>query len=243
MSAAEYTPAVQRRRTYTAPLWSADFFILRHIGAFARPQLASFVQSGWTVLDAGCGEQPLRREIERAEAKYIGLDVRQNRAGTVDVIAPLWSVPLPDASIDVIVATEVLEHVADTTGAFAEMARLLRQGGTIILTTPFAYPLHELPHDYVRLTPAAIVWLAERNGLAAPDVRALGNEVEVLALTFTNMTSNILAPLPFALRAAAALVRLPLNVIVNAIALVLSAALGPLLPKKSYLTTAAVLTK
>lgn len=234
-------PVLERRRTYAAPLWSADLFVLRHIGGFVRPCIESLGRAA--VLDAGCGEQPLRSAIEAAGATYTGLDVEQNRTGTVGVIAPLWRVPLADASFDVILATEVLEHVADTEGAFAEMARLLRSGGRIVITTPFAYPLHELPHDYVRLTTAAIARLAERNGLTVAESHILGNEIEVLAVTFNNLTANILAPLPFALRAAAALVRLPLNVLVNVLAMIFSTALGPLLPKKSYLTTAAVLTK
>jgi SAM-dependent methyltransferase len=234
---------IQRRRTYAAPLWSADVFVLRHIGGFVRPRIASLAKRGAAVLDAGCGEQPLRSAIESAGATYTGLDVEQNRAGTVDVLAPLWRVPLPDASVDVILATEVLEHVADTDGAFAEMARLLRKDGAILITTPFAYPLHELPHDYVRLTTGAIARLAERHGLTVAEVHALGNEIEVLAVTFNNLAANILAPLPFALRAAAALVRLPLNAVINIVATICSAALGPILPKKSYLTTAAVLTK
>lgn len=234
---------LQRRRTYAAPLWSADAFVLRHIGGFVRPRLESLVKRGGAVLDAGCGEQPLRSEIEAAGATYTGLDVEQNRAGTVDVIAPLWHVPLPDAAADVIVVTEVLEHVAETDAAFAELARLLRKGGAILITTPFAYPLHELPHDYVRLTAAAIARLAERNGLTVSEAYTLGNEIEVLAVTFNNLMSNILAPLPFGLRAAAALVRLPLNVLVNVVAAIFSTILGSVLPKKSYLTTAAVLTK
>ncbi|HYC90133.1 MAG TPA: class I SAM-dependent methyltransferase [Thermoanaerobaculia bacterium] len=230
----------ERRRTYAAPLWSADFLILRHIRAFVTPRLDRILGSGQVVLDAGCGEQPLRRRIEAAGAHYLGVDVSQNRRGSVDLVASLVSIPREDASVDTIVCTEVLEHVPDTAAAFSEMARLVRGGGVILITTPFAYPLHEEPHDYVRLTARAIEALAARNGLRVREVHALGNEVEVLALTFCNLMSNILAPLPFALRAAAALVRLPLNVAVNLIALALAAL--PL-PRKSYLTTAAVLTK
>ena len=232
-----------RRRTYAAPLWSADAFVLSHIAGFVRPRIASLIERNTAVLDAGCGEQPLRREIEARGATYAGLDVEQNRAGTVDVIAPLWRVPLPDASFDVILATEVLEHVADLEGAFAEMARLLRSGGAVVITTPFAYPLHELPHDYVRLSTAGIDALARRHGLTVVESSAMGNELEVLAVTLNNLMSNILRPLPFALRAAAALVRLPLTVIVNVVALILGSALRPLLPRASYLTTAAVLKR
>lgn len=231
---------VHRRRTYAAPLWSADYLILRHIRSFVTPRLDRVLRDGVVVLDAGCGEQPLRRRIEASGARYVGLDVRQNRAGSVDVVASLDSVPRSDESVDVIVCTEVLEHVPDTAAAFAEMARLVRAGGAILITTPFAYPLHEEPHDYVRLTPRAISAFAARNGLTVAEVQALGNEVEVLALTFCNLMSHALAPLPFVLRAALALVRLPVNVLVNLVATVV----GTLpLPRKSYLTTAALLIK
>lgn len=232
-----------RRQTYAAPIWSADYFVLRHIGAFVRPRLESLAGRGCEVLDAGCGEQPLRRGLEALGARYTGLDVEQNRAGTVDIVAPLWNVPLSDASADLILVTEVLEHVADPERAFAELARLIRPNGSIVITTPFAYPLHETPHDYGRLTPAGLDALAQRHGLTVRESHAFGNEIEVLAVTFGNLLSNILTPLPFALRAAAAAVRLPLNVVVNATALIFSGMLSPVLPRKSFLTTAAILTK
>lgn len=232
-----------RRKTYAATIWSADYFVLRHIASFVGPRLQTLVTGGASVIDAGCGEQPLRRELEARGAKYIGVDVEQNRAGTVEVVAPLWKVPLPDASAELIIATEVLEHIADTGGAFAELARLVAKGGAIVITTPFAYPLHETPHDYLRLTPEGVAWLAQRHGLTVVERVALGNEIEVLAVTFCNLLSNLLTPLPFAVRAAAALIRLPLNTVVNVLALVFSGALSRLLPRKSFLTTAAVLTR
>lgn len=216
--------------------------MLRHIGTFVRPRLAQIAR-GQTILDAGCGEQPLREEIEAAGATYIGLDIEQNRAGTVDLIAPLWNVPIEDASIDTIVLTEVLEHVPDSAGAFREMARLVRGEGTILITTPFAYPLHEEPHDYVRLTPRAIEWLAQQNGFTLTEASTLGNEIEVLALTFCNLLSGMVAPWPFALRVLAGLVRLPFNLLVNTLAAAASVVLSPFLPRKSYLSTACVLTR
>lgn len=217
--------------------------MLRHIAAFVRPRLLRSVRSGFTVLDAGCGEQPLRPEIEAAGAHYLGLDVQQNRSNTVELLAPLWDVPLADASVDVILATEVLEHVVDTAGAFREMARILRPGGTIVITTPFAYPLHEEPHDYVRLTPAAIAWHAEQNGLRVSEAHALGDELESLAVTSCNLFSGMTTRWPFAARAAFALVRLPMNVATNLTTLILRALLSPILPRKTFLSTACVLTR
>ncbi len=55
-----------------------------------------------------------------------------------DVQADIADVPLPDASVDLVVCSHVLEHVEDDRGAMAEMARVLRPGGTAVLLVPLA---------------------------------------------------------------------------------------------------------
>ncbi len=55
-----------------------------------------------------------------------------------DVQADIADVPLPDASVDLVVCSHVLEHVEDDRGAMAEMARVLRPGGAAVLLVPLA---------------------------------------------------------------------------------------------------------
>src|SRR6266508_1350835 len=95
--------------------------------------------------------------------------------------------PLVEQAFDVLFCTEVLEHVSDTYTAIQELARLVKPGGAIIITTPFAYPLHEEPYDFVRLTPYQISECAVRNGLEVKELKTSGNEVEVLATVWSNM--------------------------------------------------------
>ena len=167
-----------RRAVYRANIARGDFFVLRNLQTFLHRALAESVSAGTIVGDIGCGEQPLRQTIESLGGSYVGVDVGQNRSGTVDVLAPITEVPLPDA-IWVILCTEVLEHVPDTSGAFSELGRLCQAGGTIIVTTPFAYPLHEEPHDYVRLTPHQITQCAARNGLETVELTTAGDELSL----------------------------------------------------------------
>jgi predicted SAM-dependent methyltransferase len=80
----------------------------------------------------------------------IGVDIE--RAPGVDVVADAHALGFRGGSFDVILATEVLEHLREPQRAADEMFRLLRPGGTLLLTTRFLFPLHDAPHDYFRYT-------------------------------------------------------------------------------------------
>lgn len=231
-----------RRASYSARMWSPDFLIVRHVAGFAKRHVDSIVERA-RVLDAGCGEQPLRRQVEQKGATYIALDIEQNEHGTVDIVAALWDVPLPDGVVDVILATEVVEHVADTAGAFREMTRLLARDGRIILTMPFCYPLHEEPHDYIRLTPSGLQWYAVQNSLEVEELTVAGTEIEAIALILSNAIGRAGANRPPWVRILALAMKVPLVTFVNVIALALNAAFGTLMPQKMYLSTMAVLRR
>jgi SAM-dependent methyltransferase len=85
---------------------------------------AELVQAGFTVVGLDVAEEPLRR----ARARHPALDLR-----LVGAEGP-W--PLPDASFDVVWAGETIEHVADTGGWLSEVRRVLRSGGSLLLSTP-----------------------------------------------------------------------------------------------------------
>ncbi len=97
------------------------------------------------VLDVGCGEAQLTAELVRAGFATVGVDVveeplrRARRAHPqLDLrVVPVegrW--PLEDASFDIVWAGETIEHIADTTGWLSEVRRVLRSGGTLLLSTP-----------------------------------------------------------------------------------------------------------
>jgi SAM-dependent methyltransferase len=69
-----------------------------------------------------------------------------------DLVADAHRLPFKDGEFSTILCTEVLEHLRDPRTAIAEMRRVLRPGGTLILTTRFVYPIHDAPGDYWRFT-------------------------------------------------------------------------------------------
>lgn len=139
---------------------------------------------GRPALDAGCGGQPLRKDIEARGWRYVSLDVIAAPGVTPDFLGALDE-EIPSGCRErgpygLIVCTEVLEHVADWPRAWANLASLLSDDGVLIVTCPFVYPLHEEPHDYWRPTTHAVKTWAEASGLDVVEVRRLGDGWDVL---------------------------------------------------------------
>jgi len=102
--------------------------------------------AGTRLLDVGCGEAAFASALAAGGASVTGIDVAQEplrRAAERDPSLDLRLVeaegapwPLADAEFDVVWAGEVIEHVADTAGWMSEVRRVLRSGGTLLLSTP-----------------------------------------------------------------------------------------------------------
>jgi SAM-dependent methyltransferase len=136
-----------------------------------------------TVLDVGAGAQPYR-DLVPSGAEYIAIDTADAKRnfsydvpGTRYFTGETW--PLEDTSVDIVLATETLEHVPRPDAFLAEAARVLRPGGRIVLTVPFAARWHYVPHDYWRFTPSSLVLLLEAAGFREVVVHGRGNELTV----------------------------------------------------------------
>lgn len=60
--------------------------------------------------------------------------------------------PIDSCSIDGVICTQVLEHVANPESLISEIERVLKPGGKLILTVPFLWQQHEKPYDFTRFT-------------------------------------------------------------------------------------------
>jgi len=116
---------------------------------------AALIPEGARVLDVGAGTCPYRQLF--AHCNYLTHDFSQlpqdqNRGrlsyGPLDYVSDILNIPVPDASLDVIICTEVLEHVSEPIKVMHEFGRMLRPGGRLLLTAPLGSGLHQEPYHY-----------------------------------------------------------------------------------------------
>ena len=118
------------------------------------------ISPGKRILDAGAGE--LANKKFCAHLKYVSQDFCQydgsgDKKGLqmgawdtkqIDIVGDITNIPENDESFDVILCSEVLEHLPDPIAALAEFKRLLKIEGILILTAPFCSLTHFAPYHY-----------------------------------------------------------------------------------------------
>ena len=119
---------------------------LRHV--FAYDLAAGMVEPGAAVLDMGCGEGYGTARLAARGAEAVGVDVSPEVIGHAGAkygsdgcrfqVYDGRELPFPDGAFDMVTSFQVLEHVQDDEGYAAEVARMLRAGGRLVLVTPNA---------------------------------------------------------------------------------------------------------
>lgn len=102
-----------------------------------------------------------------------------NLAGDPDLRLDLTRLGIADGALETVVCVSVLEHVDDLTAALAELRRVVAPGGTVLLTVPFLYPVHDT-HDVWRVVPQA--WPDLLGDAFEVEVTALGGKLATLAM-------------------------------------------------------------
>ena len=114
---------------------------------------------GNKILDAGAGE--LRFKPYCDHLQYVAQDFGQYDGtgdtglhtgsfdnSLLDIVSDITDIPVDDNSFDAILCTEVLEHVPDAVAALKEFERVIKPGGTLLITAPFASLVHYAPFHF-----------------------------------------------------------------------------------------------
>jgi O-methyltransferase len=135
-----------------------------HLDAFARRAAAS-VSSGGLVLDAGAGRGPYRAHF--AHTQYEAADFEQVPGKGYDgnhYVCDLAAIPVERDRYDLILLSQVLEHLPDPATVLNELHRVLKPGGEIWASAPLFYEEHEQPFDFYRYTQFGLRHLFEQAG-------------------------------------------------------------------------------
>jgi SAM-dependent methyltransferase len=112
--------------------------------------------SGRRTLDIGAQNGPYGSFFPRR----VGLDIRPGIG--VRIIGDAQALGIRSSAFEIVLCTEVLEHLPEPQAAVDEMFRVLEPGGLLLLTTRFLFPIHDAPHDYFRFTKYGLRHLLRR---------------------------------------------------------------------------------
>jgi SAM-dependent methyltransferase len=116
----------------------------------------------YRVLDVGCGEKPYEPLFAPHADAYVGVDPVDNPRA--ELKGWVEALPVENASFDVVLCNQVLEHCEDPARAVSELHRVTTPGGRVLASTHGVMAYHPSPTDYWRWTHAGLEKLFAENG-------------------------------------------------------------------------------
>jgi len=120
-------------RAYDSPIWLQRYWQRKR-----HQIILNFVGAGSSVLDIGCGSSRIILDLKNA----VGMDILQRKLRWLKpnhvrlVRGSTFALPFKNCSFDVVINSEVIEHVPESPDIMNEMWRVLRPAGTLVLGTP-----------------------------------------------------------------------------------------------------------
>ncbi|MDN5286284.1 MAG: methyltransferase protein [Mucilaginibacter sp.] len=115
------------------------------------------------LVDFGCGDMPYREVIEPMVGKYLGVDLEMNPKAEHHIDFDSKTT-LPESYADIVLSNQVLEHVDTPSGYLQEAFRILKPGGSLLISTHGYWFYHPTPNDYWRWTSAGLRKTIEAEG-------------------------------------------------------------------------------
>lgn len=127
------------------------------------------------MLDVGCGTMPYRHYVDHQVQRYDGLDIEPRVKGVKFVSDAQQMTAVASSEYDFVLCSEVIEHVPRPERVLSEISRVLKPGGTLLLTVPFLARMHEEPYDYYRYTRYGLEFLMREAELVVEEISPTGS--------------------------------------------------------------------
>jgi SAM-dependent methyltransferase len=171
-----YRAIVPERIRYWVYKWRhPEHRLGEKLGYIARQGIESFMESlaqegvlSGKILEVGSGGRETNKKRFAVGANHFWRsDISFYPKPRLEILCDCTQMPFPTGSLDALICSEVLEHIPDIKKAMAEIARVLKPGGYLVLTVPFFYPLHgdteERCGDFWRLTPGNLRTILQKD--------------------------------------------------------------------------------
>jgi SAM-dependent methyltransferase len=149
------------------------------------------------VLDAGAGTAPYRKHFQHVSYETADFGEVDKEYSHLDYTCRLERLPMADETYDLVLCSQVLEHIAEPLAVLKEIRRVLKPGGQAWLSAPLFYQEHESPYDYYRYTQFAWRHLAAEAGFEVISLEWLEGYYGTLSYQLMMASNNLsLAWLP-----------------------------------------------
>lgn len=189
-------------------IWDTDWMVLRPLARRLREQACEHVRPGTLMVDLGCGNMPYAEMMRQMNIDYRGADI--GKSGTL-LIDKLGRVPLPNGSAGAVLSVQVLEHVRDLDAYCAEIKRLLRDDGVLLLSTHGTWLYHPHPEDHRRWTRTGLIADLADRGLVVENVQAIVGPLATTTLIRLTGFASVLRRVPLVGPVLAALLAAVMN--------------------------------
>jgi SAM-dependent methyltransferase len=140
------------------------------------------------LLDFGCGRKPWKSLFDVEE--YIGVDIEESghnhHDSVIDVYYDGHHIPFEDNSFDSVFSSETFEHLFNIDEILAELNRVLKPGGNMLVTIPFAWNEHEEPYDFARYTSFGISHILKKQGFEIVHLNKTTTYFETISQLFNS---------------------------------------------------------
>lgn len=152
-SKANQSYQVQERGNRSTPRRSARTYwsLTLLLDKLHRVVRSDLLPAGVALLDYGCADKPYQWLFDEKFDRYVGADLPGNPKADLE-IGPAGQLPCEEGSFDCVLSSQVLEHVIDPQEYLREAFRVLRRGGSLVLSTHGIWPYHPDPTDFWRWT-------------------------------------------------------------------------------------------
>lgn len=149
-----------------------------------RQEAIKTIGLDYRILDAGAGEgfyRSLFKHTQYHATDFCKIDKVYSKPA---YICDLSAIPVAEQKYDLVICTQVLEHVPDPFAVICEFYRVLKPNGRLFLSAPFFYEEHEIPYDFYRYTRYGLRNLVERAGFEINNLEWLEGYLGSLSYQF-----------------------------------------------------------
>ena len=151
--------------------WYVDEYCFKHIGCYPPRTL---------VLDVGGHKIRPRGQFNIMNYGFNRICFNIVDTKGVDVLGDALKLPFNDGTFELVVLSEVLEHVRSPVEVLRENFRVLKPGSNVVVTVPFMYRIHADPYDYGRYTDTYWKEVAKEIGFEIIDIKPQGSFYSVV---------------------------------------------------------------